>query len=330
MLREQLSLVVPVYQGAPYLARLVEAMAALRAGLDAQNGPALLEAIFVIDGTDDGSSNILLEAQQRHDWLRLITLSRNFGQHPATVAGILHSSGDWVVTLDEDLQHPPQNISQLYATAMNEQADIVYAAPTTKTHESAFRRWSSVGSKKLVAWVSGVPEAVHFNSFRLIRGEIARGAASICGGDLYLDAALMWFTSRVHTCPMELVDPRAGDGNKSSYTITSLFSHAGRLLFSARMRVLRFGGLLGIAAMSVSLLYSVYILGRKLISPEAIPVSGWTSQMLVTLLIGGTLLFMLSILLEYITLIFLRVQGKPTYFTIERRGPAADKHGSAG
>ena len=95
MLREQLSLVVPVYQGAPYLARLVEAMAALRAGLDAQNGPALLEAIFVIDGTDDGSSNILLEAQQRHDWLRLITLSRNFGQHPATVAGILHSSGDW-------------------------------------------------------------------------------------------------------------------------------------------------------------------------------------------------------------------------------------------
>jgi len=90
------------------------------------------------------------------------------------------------------------------------------------------------------------------------------------------------------------------------------------------MRILRFGGLLGIAAMSVSLLYSVFVLGRKLFSSEAIPVSGWTSQMLVTLLIGGTLLFMLSILLEYIMLMFLRIQGKPTYFTIERGRPIKD------
>ena len=114
-----MSTVTPVYSGANYLKSLIAELKSLRNTWIAENAPVTLdEAIFVDDGSIDDSSAILDELAAHYDWVHVIHLSRNFGQHPATMAGILHTSGEWVVTLDEDLQHHPQDIQHLFASVV--------------------------------------------------------------------------------------------------------------------------------------------------------------------------------------------------------------------
>ncbi len=139
-----LSTVVPVYRGAAYLRTLAARLATVREVWEREASPlALAEMIFVDDGSTDSSSEVLEELRELFPWLRVIALSRNFGQHPATIAGILHSSGDWVATLDEDLQHPPEQLETLLREAVMSSVDVVYARPRTGPHGSSFRDLSS-------------------------------------------------------------------------------------------------------------------------------------------------------------------------------------------
>ena len=107
---------------------LNEALARERQRWQTEGAPFELgEAIFVDDASIDSSSEVLRDLDEKYDWIRVVTLARNFGQHPATIAGILHTSGDWVVTLDEDLQHDSAAIESLLKIAAETNADIVYA-----------------------------------------------------------------------------------------------------------------------------------------------------------------------------------------------------------
>jgi glycosyltransferase involved in cell wall biosynthesis len=110
------------------------------------------ELIFV----DDGSSDVL-QTLNDHPWIKVVTLSRNFGQHPATVAGISYSSGDWVVTLDEDLQHDPAHIFDMLKACVAQHADIVYAKPKAWVQKSAFRDMSSRSAKAIIAYMTNNP-----------------------------------------------------------------------------------------------------------------------------------------------------------------------------
>src|SRR6478735_3726841 len=103
-----LSVVVPVYSGADYLAALIAEIDRVRTGWSDSGAPLrLVEAILVDDAAVDSSPTIADRLASEKEWVTVIHLARNFGQHPATIAGILHTSGDWIITLDEDLQHPP-------------------------------------------------------------------------------------------------------------------------------------------------------------------------------------------------------------------------------
>ncbi|MEE4209834.1 MAG: glycosyltransferase, partial [Parvularcula sp.] len=151
-----ISIVVPVYSGEAYLERLAGQVDALRKTY-AQHatGVEIAELIFVDDAARDGSSAIIDKISQTYPWVVALHLSRNYGQHPATIAGILHSSGDWIVTLDEDLQHPPFRITDLLAKAFEDEADVVYARPTGGVHEAAVRDTSSRLVKRVMHWVTG-------------------------------------------------------------------------------------------------------------------------------------------------------------------------------
>ena len=108
-----LSIVIPVYKGDKYLSKLIESIANLRFILNKKNAPInIIEVIFVNDSAIDQSKIILDNLSSKYNWIQTIELSKNFGQHAATIAGICHTQGDWVVTLDEDLQHAnPTNFS---------------------------------------------------------------------------------------------------------------------------------------------------------------------------------------------------------------------------
>lgn len=318
------SVVVPVYCGAAYLSDLVAALDALRSEWRQQGSPFVLaEAILVDDAAIDASGDLLEELARAHPWIVPLHMSRNFGQHPATIVGILHSSGDWVVTMDEDLQHRPEIIPRLLHEAVSAQLDIVYAKPASAVHEAAARDMSSRGFKRVMQWLTDNPNLSDFNSFRLVRGSIARAAASVCSHDTYLDIALCWFTQMIRALPVEMKDERFIRTGRSGYGLKSLLAHGWRMIFSSQIKLLRLGAVVGFAAMGVSILAGVYFLGLKFLFPQDIEVQGWTSLFLAVTFFGGLCVFMLGISLQYLSSLVLKVHGKPTYFTIDRSSDVA-------
>lgn len=314
-----LSTVTPVYKGADYLRELCAELAALKAALADQGQPLeLLEAIFVNDAAVDESPEVLAELQAEHPWIKVVHLSRNFGQHPATVAGILHSSGDWVATLDEDLQHHPKHLVPLLVHAVSHHHDVVYANAEGAVHQTFFRNASSRIYKSLVAWLVGSPRVRQFSSFRLVRGSVARAAGSVSTHDTYFDVVLSWFTNRVGALLLPLVDVRSMANGQSGYSFRALLGHARRMLISAEIKPLRFGALTGMAALAVSVILSAWVLVTKLVQPEMIMVRGWTSLILAIAFFGGLSVLLVGIALEYLSALLLQAHGKPTFFVIDR------------
>jgi glycosyltransferase involved in cell wall biosynthesis len=187
-----ISIIVPVYSGSKYLVLLLQELEALRLRWDGEQAPMrLVEVILVDDAAVDESPAIIDRLAAEKRWVTALHLSRNFGQHPATIAGILHSAGDWVVTLDEDLQHPPSQIEALLRQAVRSGSDVVYAKPEGAVHEKYSRDLASRLYKRMIVLFSGNRNVPLFNSFRLIRGTVARAASSVCGHDTYFDIAFV-------------------------------------------------------------------------------------------------------------------------------------------
>lgn len=314
--RVTLSTVTPVYSGAEYLRALVEQIRELRDALNTSNAPLqLVEAIFADDGSIDNSADVLKCLQSEYPWVRVVTLSRNYGQHAATIAGILHASGDWIVTLDEDLQHHPQHVLRLLQTAISCSHDIVYAHPVSAVHRSLFRDGSSRVYKKLLGFFSGNPWVSSFNSFRLVRGSIARAAASVSSYETYLDVAFSWFTSRVGTLALPLIDQRFINSGSSGYSVRSLLRHARRLFVSSQIKAIRLGGVIGFMAILASCVLTPYVF----LSMAWRTVQGWSSLMIAITFFGGVGCLLAAVAIEYISILLVRAQGKPTFFVVDRQ-----------
>lgn len=317
--RVYLSTVTPVYRGERYLRRLVDEVRELREALDRDGLPVeIVEAIFVDDSSVDGSAGVLAELAAAHAWIKVVSLSRNFGQHPATVAGVLHSSGDWVATLDEDLQHRPRLLVDLLARAAAESWDLVYAEPRGAVHGGSFRDAASRLYKVLASWVAANPQIRKFNSFRMIRGSVARAAASVSSRSTYFDIALCWFTDRVTSLPLPLKELRAEEHDRSGYGLRALVNHARLMLASSEIKPLRLGAAVGIGALGLSVLGGALTLIAKLAYPELIEVRGWTSLFLTLTFFGGLLSLLTGIGLEYLSDLHLQALGRPAFFVVDR------------
>ncbi|MGH9441773.1 MAG: glycosyltransferase [Thermoanaerobaculia bacterium] len=314
-----LSVVVPVFQGEAFLRPLSLALFEARRRLESEGAPVrLAEIIFVDDSSLDGSSEVLSELEAADPSVRVIRLSRNFGQHPATIAGILHSSGDWIATLDEDLQHDPKHLIPLLKRAVLNGRDVVYAKPVGPVHRSVLRDMGSSGFKAVMSRLAGNRFIQDFNSFRMLRGAVARAAAAVCATDPYLDIALCWFTDRVGSLPMEMADERSRGGGGSGYTVRGLLRHAGRMLGSSELKFLRLGAAAGILALTISVAISAAAVVIRLFYPQPTHPRGWASLILAISFFGGLISLLTGILLEQSTAILIRAKGKPTFFVVDR------------
>lgn len=320
----RVSVVVPVYSGEHHLADLCEQLADLRASwADRFDGLVLDEAIFVDDAAVDGSPAVLAELEQRYSWVHVVTLGKNFGQHPATMAGILHTSGDWVATLDEDLQHKPAEIERMLELAVTRSSDVVYAEPIGNVHGSWRRDLLSRSYKSLLARVVGNPVIARFNSFRLCRGGVARAAASVSGHETYLDVALTWFTDRFEFHPVDMSDERFRSSGRSGYSLRKLLSHARRLLVSSQAKAIRAVALVGAFAVGVAVVMAARAVYLRITDEALGAVRGWTSLFVALLFFGGMTVFILVVMSEYLVNIVLHTQGKPTFFAVDRSSDQA-------
>jgi glycosyltransferase involved in cell wall biosynthesis len=316
--------VTPVYRGEKYLRALVEQLDRLRQDWDEQGAPIqLLESIFVDDGSVDTSSILLRDLSEQYSWVTVVTLSRNVGQHSATVAGICHSSADWVVTLDEDLQHRPDQIERLLARAVEAGADVCYANPSKPVHGGSWRDRASVWTKSVLARLTDSPQIRAFNSFRLIRGSIARAAAASSSSQTYLDIAISWFTNAYVSVPIDMEDERYTASKSSGYALPTLIRHARHLLVSSSLDIASKGLVVGVMAVVFAVLVALVVVVQKLVYPESIDTVGWASLVAITSFFGGIVIALLCIAIEYLNVLVLNQLGKPTFFTVDRSADAA-------
>jgi len=314
------STITPVYKGEKYLGTLIEELEEVRENWKQNyDNLRLIESIFVIDDAKDNSLAIIEEYSKNRDWIRVLELSKNYGQHPATIAGILHSSGEWIATLDEDLQHRPKYILQFLKKTIQLSADICYGKTSENTHNSYLKDKLAIGFKLAIAKLSGIPFVKDFNSFRLIRGSVARSSAAISSHESYYDIVLCWFTNRVTNVVVPLTDLRnLNEDEESGYSVWGLVRHGKRMIMTSNMKILRLGLVIGIIAFIISIFLAIYALYStlfKIIPPIS---QGWSSTILVIIFFGGLLSLMVGVTLESVSDILLNAKGKPPFFVIDR------------
>jgi undecaprenyl-phosphate 4-deoxy-4-formamido-L-arabinose transferase len=312
---QSVSVVVPVYQGERTLDALLAEIAPLVQSQETPGGRhfRVNEVILVHDGAVDRSHAVMEELARRYQFVTTVWLSRNYGQHPATLAGMAASSGDWVATLDDDGQQAPADIAKLLDRAIEDAAALVYAKPVTAPAHARWRNAMSVLAKLISAALIGNPAVRQFNSFRLVRGDIARSLAAYCGNGVYLDVALSWVVDKAALCPVALRPER---GRASGYTFRKLMAHFGRLMLTAGTRPLRIISILGSVSVLLGIVISAYAFWAKI--HHEIPVQGYTSLIIVVCFFSGIILSSLGVIAEYLALVLTATMGKPLYVTVSR------------
>ena len=314
----QLSVVIPVYQGEDTLPALISELEALTEDqLTPEGRPfRIQEVLLVWDRGPGRSDETLRRLADRFEFIRPIWLSRNFGQHAATLAGMTSSGGDWIVTMDEDGQHDPAYIGVMLDCAYDSQAQLVFAEPTNQPPHSGLRNFASKSVKKVFAAALAEGGFAEFNSYRLILGEIGRSVAAYTGNGVYLDVALSWVVADVATCP---VISREEGRPASNYSYKRLFSHFGRLMVSSGTRPLFFVSWLGILFVLMGAVVSIWVLYQR-ITGELV-IAGWASTFIALMLIGGAVLLSLGIIAQYVGAATNMSLGRPLYVVV--RDPAS-------
>jgi undecaprenyl-phosphate 4-deoxy-4-formamido-L-arabinose transferase len=304
-----ISVVVPVFNAGPPLTPLIERLeAVLRAHASA------FEAVLVDDGSTDDSWRMISALGESRPWLRGVRLMRNYGQHNATLCGIREARYEVVVTLDDDLQHPPEQIPVLLAK-LAEGFDVVYGAPVAERH-GLWRDLASQITKLALKSVLGASTARQVSGFRVIRTQLRDAFADFRGAFVSIDVLLTWATSRFSACRVPHDFRQTG---RSNYTFFKLVIHALNMLTGFSTVPLQFASLVGFAAMIYGFALLCLVLTRYLIHGVMVP--GFTFLASVICLFSGAQLFALGMMGEYLARMHHRMMERPVYAVAARINP---------
>lgn len=319
----RISIVIPVYAGERTLPSLLAEIEPLTRAVTTPNGNTyvICEVLLVHDCGPDRSDTVLEKLSAEYRFVQPVWLSRNYGQHAATLAGMASATGDWVVTLDEDGQQNPVDIAAMLDSAVGSSLQLVYAQPTNPAPHGWLRNGLSRTVKGVSTTLLGNRTIGRFNSFRLVDGEIARTLAAYCGSGVYLDVGLFWITGYIGHCPVRL---RSEMGRPSGYSYIKLISHFWRLILTTGTRPLRLITVMGFLSMVLAILVAGYALYAKYYGQ--VPVQGWASLLIVVAFFSGSILASLGVIAEYLAVTMGIVMGKPLYVVSSKpTRPAAHK-----
>lgn len=297
-----LSVVVPVYNSEGSLKPLVERLEPVL-----RREAREFELILVNDGSRDGSWKVVQQLAARHRWIRGISMMRNYGQHNALLCGIRSARYPVIVTMDDDLQHPPEELPRLLRALEGDGADVVYGAPRREPH-GFLRAVASRVTKTVLQGAMGAESAGHVSAFRVFRTELREAFASYSSPLVSIDVLLTWGTARFSYRRVRH-DPRTI--GVSNYTMGKLVQHALNMVTGFSTWPLRAASLLGLAFALFGLVLLIYVLGRFLL--HGTPVQGFPFLASSIAIFAGVQLFALGIIGEYIARIFHRSMGRPVY-----------------
>jgi len=312
----ELSVVVPVYNGAASIATLVDAVARLEV-------PGGHEIILVNDGSRDDSLLICRELCRTTDAaISVVNLARNFGEHNAVMAGLSQARGAFIVNIDDDLQTPPEEILRVHSHCKANGFDVVYTF-SPKKHHSVFRNIGSRFTNFCADLLLDKPKGLYLSSFRCMNAFTARSILAHTGPFPYVDGLILQVTSNLGELQVQHL-PRAE--GRSNYTLARLLRLYLSMALNFSVTPLRLAVAAGIAMAILGLLGFIEVVVEAL---RGQPPAGWASLMAATLILAGVQLIMLGLLGEYVGRLFLTINRKPQFVVrdIERNertgGPLA-------
>lgn len=308
------SVVIPVYRSEKMLEELHRRLSAVM-----QEMGQSYEILFVEDCGYDGSWRVLQELATDDENVTVIQLMRNSGQSNATLCGLAYARGRIVITMDDDLQHPPEEIPELIR-ALKPDVDVVMGAPKEKKHHW-FRRLGSGVMHNVNCYLLGKDRTLRFTSFRLMRRAVVDGLLTMRTLSPALGPMINSVTRRIVNTTVRHDARKEG---RSGYTFRRLLAQTMSNLIGYSMLPLRLLAIVGgvgiVASAGVAIGLVIHYLGGGV-------VPGWTSTMLVIVLLSGFNFFAFAILGEYVLRILQRVNATPQYFVRARVTSAKREEG---
>jgi glycosyltransferase involved in cell wall biosynthesis len=303
------SIVVPVYNGEASLNELAVSVAeTFRSSL------LTMEMILVDDGSRDDSWATIQALADDHPWITGIRMARNFGQHNALLAGIRAARYEVLVTMDDDLQHPPDQVPRMLA-ALGENVDLVYGTAEREEH-GLLRSLASRFTKFALATAMGSPNARYVSAFRAFRTNLRDSFERNVDPSLTLDVLLSWSTTRVTCVPVQMAERRHGTSN---YTVRRLLRHATNMITGYSLAPLRLVSYMGIGFSLFGWAILMYVLIRYALYGGKVP--GFTFLAALIAVFSGAQMFALGILGEYLGRIHFRSMNQPQYVVRETTDP---------
>ncbi len=301
------SVVIPVYNSENSLRPLVERLAAALPAFS-----SAYEVIFVNDASRDNSWQMICALAQEYAWVSGINLMRNYGQHNALLCGIRSARYELVITMDDDLQHPPEELHRLVAR-LEEGFDVVYGTPTQEQH-GLLRDLASQVTKLALQSAMGVETARKVSALRVFRTQVRDAFADYQGPFVSIDVLLTWGTTRFASVAVRH-DPRTI--GVSNYTLRRLITHALNMMTGFSVLPLQLASLMGFVLAAFSVLVLIWVVGRYLL--EGTPIPGFPFLASIIGIFSGAQLLALGVIGEYLARMHFRLMDKPSYVVREYR-----------
>jgi undecaprenyl-phosphate 4-deoxy-4-formamido-L-arabinose transferase len=315
--RLALSIVIPVYNGATNIADLVHALE----NLSIAGGH---EIVLVNDGSGDDSLAVCHALfDQARVPMTIVSLARNYGEHNAVMAGLRYASGAHVITMDDDLQNPPDEVQRLLAFAQHNGKEVVYTYFYDKRH-AVWRNMASRFANRVADFVLDKPRGLYLSSFRCMTAFVAREIIRYEGPFPYVDGLILQVTHDIDRLPVSHLPRATGSSN---YTMRRLLRLWMNMFCNFSVMPLRISTVTGFALSALGAVGVAMAVGEALFSS---PPAGWASLMAAVLLLSGVQLLILGIIGEYLGRLYLTANQRPQSVVkevrhTEPRDPAANR-----
>ena len=297
-----ISAVVPVYNSEETILELSQQL-----NKTLSNITNKYEIIFINDDSHDNSWDAIKEIQKNNSKICSINLNRNFGQHNALLCGIRKAKYDLIVTLDDDLQNPPNAIPKL-VQKIEEGIDVVYGVPFKENH-GLLRNFASVFTKMILRSIMGIENARNVSAFRCFKTELRDAFEHYKGSFVSIDVLLSWGTKNFGSVKVENHDRAIGESN---YTIGSLITHAVNMITGFSVLPLKIATYIGFSFSIFGIAVLGFVITRFLISGS--PVQGFSFLASIIAIFSGAQLLSIGIIGEYLSRMHYRIMDKPQYF----------------
>ena len=303
--KPSLTILVPFYNEEEVIHETLSRMLEVKKSLDKD---LIIDFLFIDDGSDDDSMQILAAEADSHSFIKIISLSRNFGHQIAVTAGLQYATSDWVVIIDADLQDPPELIGEMFGLATSGSFDVVYGRRKSRQGETLFKKITAATFYRLLSYFCDVDIPVDTGDFRLISKRVVDVFNSMPEKHRFVRGMIPWIGFR--SAPL-LYDRSPRFAGETKYPLRKMLSFAINAITSFSSKPLTMAIKLGLFIIFMGILWAIYAVYLRYFTTLALP--GFTAILVAIVIFSGIQIFLLGVIGEYLARIFEEAKARPLF-----------------